>query len=175
MEWTLLPLALIGFGGGLLNLPEYLGGGFLNSFLLSPGGQQHLSHGSELLLQALAAAASLGGIAVGWVRYGGRSRQLRLAEAQQPSRGLGAFLLDGWRFDTFYEYLFVRSYARLSVYLWERVDEGCIDDSLDRLAALLGRAGAQVGGWARGRISISLLSMAAGAAIIIAWLTWVPQ
>jgi len=53
------------------------------------------------------------------------------------------------------------------------VDEGCIDDSLDRLAQLLGRSGVRLGGWGQGRVSLSLLGMAAGAALFLGWFAWV--
>jgi NADH-quinone oxidoreductase subunit L len=174
MEWPLIPLALLGIAGGLLNLPEYLGGGLLNSFLSHPGSQeQQLSHSSELLLQVAAAVVALGGMTAGWLRYGGSRRELRLAEAAQPARGLTAFLLEGWRVDALYELLFVRPYVRLSTFLWQRLDEGCIDDSLDRMAQLLGSCGERLGGLGQGRVSFSLLGMAAGAALLLGYLVWV--
>ncbi len=174
MTITLIPLALLGIFGGFLNLPDYLGAGFLNTFLSHSGSQeQPLSHSSELLLQGLAAVVALGGVWAGWLRYGGLRRQLRLAEAQLPARGLTAFLLEGWRVDALYGFLFVRPYVRLSAFLWQKLDEGCIDDSLDRMAGLLGRCGQRLGGWGEGRVSLSLISMSAGAALIIVWIAWV--
>jgi NADH-quinone oxidoreductase subunit L len=174
MEWTLIPLVLLGLFGGFLNLPDYLGGGLLNSFLSHSGShEQQLTHSSELMLQGLAAVVALGGVGAGWLHYGGQRRQLRLAEAeQQPARGLTAFLLEGWRVDALYGFLFVRPYVRLSDFLWQKLDEGCIDDSLDRLAGLLGRCGQRLGGWGEGRVSLSLISMAAGAALLIGWFAW---
>ena len=173
MEWPLVPLALLGIGGGLLNLPEYLGTGLLNSFL-SPGSHEPaLSHAAELLLQSVAAVVALAGMAAAWHRFGGLRRRLRLEEAQLPATGLNAFLLEGWRVDSLYSLLFIRPYVWLSSVLWQRIDEGCIDDSLDRAANLLGRYGQWLGGLGQGRVSLSLISMAAGAAIIIVWLAWV--
>ncbi len=173
MTITLIPLALLAIFGGLLNLPDYLGGGLLNTFLSHPGSQeQQLTHSSELLLQGLAAVVALGGMGAGWLRYGGLRRQLRLAEAQLPARGLTAFLMEGWRVDALYGLLFVRPYVRLSDFLWQKLDEGCIDDSLDRMAHLLGRCGQWLGGWGQGRVSLSLISMAAGAALLIGWFAW---
>jgi NADH-quinone oxidoreductase subunit L len=174
MEWPLVPLALLGILGGLLNLPEYLGGGLLSSFLSHAGGhEQHLSHTAEILLQALASVVALVGIAVAWRRYGGERRSLRFAEAEQPARGISAFLLEGWRVDSLYDLMFVRPYVWLSDILWQRLDEGCIDDSLDRLAHFLGRCGKQLGSLGSGRVSISLVGMGAGAALIIVWMVWV--
>ncbi|MDD5286959.1 MAG: NADH-quinone oxidoreductase subunit L, partial [Desulfuromonadaceae bacterium] len=173
MEWPLIPLALLGICGGLLNLPEYLGSGLLNSFLAHAGSQeQTMSHTTELLLQGIAAVAALAGMATAWFRFGGERRQVRLTESLKPARGLHAFLLEGWRIDALYDLLIVRPYVRLSTFLWQRLDEGCLDDSLDTAAALLGRCGQLLGGWGEGRVSLSLLSMAAGAALVIVWLAW---
>lgn len=173
MEWTLIPLALLGLCGGLLNLPEYLGSGLLHSFLSQPGStEQALSHSGEILLQFVAAAVACTGLATEWFRFGGQRRCLRLAESQQPLRGLNAFLLEGWRIDALYALLFIRPYVWLSTLLWQRLDEGCIDDSLDSMAARLGRCGQWLGGLSQGRVSLSLISMATGAALMIFWLVW---
>ena len=72
-----------------------------------------------------------------------------------PATGMVAFFLNGWRFDDLYRFLFIRPYGWLAKVLWERVDEGVIDDSLDRLAGLLGRAGEGLGagGFGAGRMA----------------------
>ena len=171
MTLTLIPLAILGIGGGFLNLPEYFGGGLLASFLNST--EATLSHSMELLLQGVASLVALAGIGLAWWRYGGARRSLRLAEAEQPAHGLHAFLLAGWRVDALYDLLFVRPYVWLASLLWQRVDEGVIDDSLDRGANWLGRFGQWLGSWGAGRVSHSLLSMAGGAALIMIWLAWV--
>ena len=69
-------------------------------------------------------------------------------------------------------FLFIRPYEALARILWERVDEGVIDDSLDRLARILGRTGEGLGSWTTGRVSVYLLSLAAGLALIIGYLAW---
>lgn len=174
MEWPLIPLALLALCGGLFNLPEYLGEGVLHSFL-SPLNvhEQMLPHATELMLQGSAAVVALAGMVTAWFRYGGQRRQLRFTEAQKPSLGVHAFLLEGWRIDALYDLLFIRPYVRLSTILWQRVDEGCIDDNLDRMASLLGKSGQRLGTWGEGRVSVSLLALAAGAALLIVWLAWV--
>jgi NADH-quinone oxidoreductase subunit L len=175
MEVILIPLALLGLFGGLLNLPDYLGGGWLGHFLgSSPGGEAAgLSRGLELTLQAIAGALALAGLAIAHSCYGGKSRQKRIEAAAAPATGMVAFFQSGWRFDDLYRFLFIRPYAWLAKVLWERVDEGVIDDSLDRLASLLGRAGQGLGGWTSGRVSVYLLSMAAGLALMLVYLAWV--
>ena len=177
MQWTLIPLAILGLGGGILNLPAaYLGQGWLAQFLapLDASAQHGLPLTTELALQGMAALISLIGLALAWFRFGGaRRRQQRLAEAQQPARGLTAFLLAGWYVDDLYRLLFVRPYVWLSEKLWHRVDEGLVDQSFDQMAALLGYCGRRLGNWSCGRVSVYLLSLAAGAALCIGWFAWV--
>jgi NADH-quinone oxidoreductase subunit L len=172
MEWMLLPLALLGFFGGVLNLPAWLGEGWLDRFLAPQPGTE-ASHALELALQGVAAVIAMLGAAIAHYRYGGARRRARLAAAETPPTGLSAFCLNGWYFDALYRFLFIRPYEALARILWERVDEGAIDDSLDRLAFVLGRTGQGLGSWTSGRVSAYILSFAAGAALILGYLAWV--
>ena len=174
MEYILAPLALLGLFGGLLNLPPLFADGLLADFLepLITIQQIELSHTSELFFLLIATSVALAGIAAAWYRYGGESRQQRLKESLLPVTGLKAFLLQGWYLDNLYWLLFVRPYNWLAGYLWEKVDERAIDGSLDRFAALLGRGGVFLGSWTCGRVSLYLLSFAAGAAVLVGWMAW---
>ena len=173
MELVLVPLALLGLFGGVLNLPEYLGGGFLHHFFarLAGGEAAHVSHLEELLLQGVAGALALAGLLAAHLRYGGKAREQRLEEANSPS-ALTSFLLNAWYFDDLYRALLIRPYQALSGILWQRVDEGVIDDSLDRMAAGLGNSGSWLGRWSTGRVSIYIISFAAGGALILGYLAW---
>jgi len=175
MVLTLLPLALLGLFGGIINLPEYLGGGWLSAFL--PGApataKPALSHGLELLLQGVAGALAVAGLLVAHIRFGGARRQARLAAAAQPAQGITAFFLHGWYLDDLYRLLFIRPFGALSRFFWNRVDEGGIDDNLDRLAMFFGRTGELLGRWTSGQVSLYLLSFAAGATLIVVYLAWV--
>ncbi|MBT0651609.1 NADH-quinone oxidoreductase subunit L [Geomobilimonas luticola] len=171
MEWMLVPLALLGLFGGILNLPEYLGKGWLGEFLATAGVK--VSHGEELVLQGIAALVALTGLSLARYRYGGARRAERLVEAEAEPTGVTAFLLNGWYLDNLYRILFIRPYEALSRFLWTRVDEGVIDDSLDRLADGLGRTGQGLGSWTNGRVSLYITSFAAGLALILGWLAWV--
>jgi NADH-quinone oxidoreductase subunit L len=68
--------------------------------------------------------------------------------------------------------LFIRPFKWLSAILWEGVDEGVIDDSLDRMAVQFGRTGQFLGRWGSGRVSVYMLSFVAGAALMIGWFAW---
>jgi NADH-quinone oxidoreductase subunit L len=95
----------------------------------------------------------------------------RIDEAETPS-ALTLFLLNGWYVDDLYRVLFVRPYEAMARFLWERVDEGGIDDFLDGLGSLAVKTGEGLGRWTTGRVSVYLLSFAAGTAVIVGWLAW---
>lgn len=175
MEAVLVPLALLGLFGGFLNLPSYLGDGWLGGFFLplSGGKEAEPPRVLELTLQLVACIAALAGLAIAHLRYGGERRHERVEAAAGPESQLVAFFRNGWRFDDLYRFMFIRPFEALAKVLWERIDEGVIDDSLDRLSSLLGRAGQGLGSWATGRVSVYLLSLAAGLALILVYLAWV--
>ena len=83
--------------------------------------------------------------------------------------------MNGWYFDRLYQAILIRPYQLLSAVLWQRVDEGIIDDTLDRLASGLGSSGSWLGRWSTGRISVYILSFAAGGALILCYLAWLAQ
>lgn len=171
MEVVLIPLAFLGLCGGLLNLPDYMGGGWLGRFFGVEAAT--ISHGPELVLQATAGVLALAGLALVHCLYGGSRRVVRLTAAEEAPGALLTFLLKGWRLDDLYRFLFIRPYEWLARILWERLDEGVIDDSLDLLAGFLGWTGQTAGRWTCGRVSVYLLSLAAGLVVILVSLVWV--
>ncbi len=173
MKSTLIPLAILGFFGGIFNIPEYLGSGLLDSFLAplnAAGGVP--SHATEVVLQGVAIAVVAVGIGIAWWYYGYGRRDSAIAGAKQPSKGITAFLQAGWYVDSMYGFLFIRPFKRLSAILWEGVDEGVIDDSLDRTAVQFGTTGQLLGRWGGGRVSVYIFSLVGGAALMIAWFVW---
>ena len=174
MEGALIPLALLGLFGGVLNLPSYLGGGWLGGFFSAlPGGKEaEASHSLELSLQAIAGVLALAGLAIAHMRYGNARRQERIAAAEGDAPGFVTFFQKGWRFDDLYRFLFIRPFETLSGFLWRQVDEGLIDGSLDRLASFLGRSGEGLGAWTSGKVSVYIISFAAGAALVMAYTAW---
>ncbi|KAB0665373.1 NADH-quinone oxidoreductase subunit L [Oryzomonas japonica] len=176
MTLTLVPLALLGLCGGLLNLPAYLGyEGVLDGFLGSIpgfGGVEQASHADEIALQIVAATLSLAGLGLAWSRYTGSRRADALArEATGPS-GAG-FLLNGWYLDNLYWALVINPFNHLARFLWKRWDEAGIDGTLDGLARLTARLGGLPAAWSTGRVATSLFGLASGVAIILVYLVWV--
>ncbi|MDP3479176.1 MAG: NADH-quinone oxidoreductase subunit L, partial [Desulfoprunum sp.] len=130
MKIILIPLALLGLVGGIFNFPAYLGSGLLQSFLAPlKGNGEHLSQATELALQGAASVVALSGLGLAWWYFGRQRRQVRIARAEQPPSAVAAFLQAGWYVDSLYNLLFIRPYKQLSAILWERMDEGVIDDS----------------------------------------------
>lgn len=176
MTLTLIPLALLGVFGGILNLPEYMGShGLLSGFLGTLHGFAPASHAAaatEISLQIIAATASLLGLGLAWSRYTGqrRAESLRVEEAGLPFTG---FLLNGWYLDTLYRLLFIRPFVWGSRFLWKRVDGIAIDGTLDGLALAVTRLGGVPAGWSTGLVATSLIALAGGAAAILGYVVWV--
>ncbi|RQW86390.1 MAG: NADH-quinone oxidoreductase subunit L [Geobacter sp.] len=172
MERLLIPLALLGLFGELINLPEYLGlGSWLGEFFqpLTLSGPSGLSPALELSLQALAAFVALAGLVFAHNRYaGGRWR----ARPKYIAPKLVDFLQNGWFFDALYRILFVRPFESAAGFLYRRVEQGIAIGGPDRMAELTARGGELLGRWSAGRISPYLLSFAAGVALLLGYLAW---
>ncbi|WP_243373772.1 NADH-quinone oxidoreductase subunit L [Geotalea sp. SG265] len=173
MELMLIPLAILALAGGLINPPSYLGHGWLERFLSGTLSKESAGagHAIELTLQGVATVVALAGLAVAHIRYG-RGRGRAISAAVQPATGITAFLLNGWYADDLYRLLFIRPYKALADMLWQRIDEGVIDNALDRLAEILGRMGRGLGSWTSGQVSLYIASFAAGGALILGYLAW---
>jgi len=172
MERILVPLALLGLFGEIMNLPEYLGmGSWLQGFLppIDSASRLSLSHGAELTLQGIAAAVAVTGLLVAYGRYAaGRWRE----KGDPYPRELGRFLAEGWRFDTLYRTIFVVPFERIARILARRIEEGVIIPAPDRLGECIARGGELLGKWSSGRVSPYLAGFAAGAATLLAYLAW---
>jgi NADH-quinone oxidoreductase subunit L len=175
MTITLAPLALIGLCGGLIDLPEYFGKpGLLTTFLGTPPGFSAPSHSSgsaEIILQLGAGAISLLGMGFAWLRYIGprRAESLRREDA---GSSLNGFLQNGWYLDHLYRRLFIRPFIRLSRFLWKGVDEAAIDGTLHGLAHVTMRLGGLSASWSTGRVVVSLIALAGGAAAMLVYVAW---
>jgi len=176
MTFTLVPLALLGLCGGMLNLPPYLvHQGILDGFLGSIpgfGGGGESSHGEEIILQAVAAVLSLSGLGLAWFRYIGSRRASVMSREEAGLPGAG-FLLNGWRLDNLYGALIINPFRRLARFFWKQGDEAGIDGALDGLASLVARLGGLPAGWSTGRVATSLFGLAGGVCVVLAYLVWV--
>jgi NADH-quinone oxidoreductase subunit L len=176
MTLTLIPLALLGLLGGILNLPEYLGShGLLSGFLGTIGGYSpaaHASSATEITLQITAATACIIGLGLAWSRYTGSRRAASLATESGVAPFHIRFLQSGWMLDDLYRLIFIRPFVWLARFLWTGIDEAAIDGTLDGVARLTARLGGVPARWSTGRVATSLLALAGGVAVVLVYLVW---
>jgi NADH-quinone oxidoreductase subunit L len=163
MIWPLVPLALFGLGGGLLNLPSLVGGSSLLHHFLGPlaGEAPEVSHGLEWGLWGLATALFAGGALVARARY------LRFQPGRQGA--LRRFFLGGWQADALVAALLLRPYAAVADFFWKGTDDALINGVLDGLARGFQGAGERLRTLTTGRLSNYLMAMAWGTVIFLGW------
>jgi NADH-quinone oxidoreductase subunit L len=172
LEMILVPLALLGFFGEVMNLPEYLGmGSWLEGFLHGPGAvpRQVLSSRAEVSLQVFAAAVAVGGLLLARARFGNGRRCGQERESRDGFRG---FLANGWYFDGLYRVLFVEPFLKIARILRDPVEERVVVPLPDRIGAMVADSGRCLAKWSCGRVSVYLVSFAAGAALLLGYLAW---
>jgi NADH-quinone oxidoreductase subunit L len=176
MTLTLIPLAIIGLLGGILNLPAYLGShGLLSGFLgsiagFSPTG--HASSATEITLQIMAATACIIGLALARSRYTGDRRTTSLAVESGEAPFQIRFLQSGWMLDDLYRLIFIHPFVWLARFIWKGIDEATIDGTLDGLARLTAELGTLPARWSTGRVATSLIALAGGVAVVLGYLAW---
>jgi NADH-quinone oxidoreductase subunit L len=115
----LVALAVLSLVGGFVEIPSTLWrfpafSNFLDPVFGASHGPEG-SHTAELVMQALAAAASLGGIGLATLWFLGRER--KPGEALEVPFAVGPlqrFWFAGWGFDWIYDHVFVRPYRWIS-------------------------------------------------------------
>jgi len=176
MTLTLIPLALLGLSGGLLNLPVYLTEhGLLSGFLGAiPGftAAGHVSHSTEIILQIMAATACLLGLGLAWSRYTGQRREQSLATESGAAPLYIRVLQAGWMLDDLYRLILIRPFVWLTGFFWKRIDGACIDGALDGLARFTVRLGGLPAAWSTGRVATSLIALAGGVAAVLGYVVW---
>jgi NADH-quinone oxidoreductase subunit L len=155
MTGPLVVLGALSLAGGILNLPELVGGhGWLEHWLepvtaagAALGAAPALSHSTEWTLIAIAVAIGLAGI-IGAVRLLDLTA-LVPARSAAAETGLGRVLWKKWYVDELYDAAIVRPVAWLSrVVLWRVVDVGVVDG-----AGVNGAAGlSRILGWLASRL-----------------------
>jgi len=161
MVWTLPLLAILGLGGGMINLPHLFGGHFWLTGWLGRDDLPQVSHQTEYQLIATAVAIFL----LGWLLA-----HLRYRNYSEPGQSrAGAFLLSAWHVDSLFDRLLVRPFNLFCRFCWQGVEMGLINGLLDGLAA-----GCQ--GWSRslrvlsdGKIPRYLQGFAWGFLLIVGW------
>lgn len=161
MVWTLLPLALLGLGGGLLNLPHQFGGHFWLSSWLGLGDLPHVTTQDEYLLIGTAVTVFVLGWLVAHFRY--------YRFKQRESGPLTRFLYAAWNADGFYERLLIRPFNGFCRFCLHGVEMGLINGFLDALVSGCHSWGQMLRVLADGRISRYLQGFAWGFLLILGW------
>ncbi len=176
MTLTLIPLALLGLSGGLLNLPGYLTEhGLLSGFLGAiPGftAAEHASHSTEIILQIMAATACLLGLGLAWSRYTGQRREQSLATESGAAPLYIRLPQAGWMLDDLYRLILIRPFVWLAGFFWKKIDGAVIDGVLDSLARFTVRLGGLPAAWSNGRVATSLIALAGGVAAVLGYVVW---
>jgi len=161
MLWTLPLLALFGLFGGLLNLPHLFGGHeWLGHWLGQPVGVV-LPVGTELGLLLLMLIFFVGGWLIAHLRY-------RTFPGDEQA-GWRNFLLQGWRFDTLYEFILLRPYRLLCRFCWQGGDKALIDGVVEGLGQLWMHWGGYARRLSTGQIGFYLQGFAWGFLLILGW------
>jgi NADH-quinone oxidoreductase subunit L len=160
MLLPLLPLALFGLAGGLLNLPDH---GWLAGWL-GPwaGAARHLPPASEWGL----AAASTVLVLAGWLLARWRYRH----GAREEEGAFVLFLRSGWQADALVERWLLRPFAAISRFCHLGIDRAVIDDTLEMTAQATLSLGERLRLLASGRVSHYLSGVAWGLLLLIGWL-----
>ena len=163
MTIILIPLALLAVFDGLLNLPFGFGKRWLGSFLAQvPGAIVDVNATTSLFVKMaiLSASLSLLGIILAWIIY---RRPKRVREPGHHPVLFSAFYLDD-----IYRFLVVRPYQWAATLLWQRVDEGQLDQNLEGMGTGFNAASVMMRLWTTGRLSTYLKAFLMGLAGLLA-------
>ncbi len=162
MKWPLVPLAILGLAGGLLNLPHLFGGhSWLSSWLEKEHDLIELSAFIEYRLIGLAVGVFFLGLILAHLRY------FRFKEPKTSS--MSEFLLAGWRFDAFFDRLLLRPFYQLCRFCCHGVETGLVNGFLHGCARAFVCWGESLRGMTNGRVSNYLQGFVWGFLIIVGW------
>lgn len=193
MVVPLVVLAVLSFTGGWIGIPEALGGSNHFEKFLSPvlhattvGTEGHevanpeneserpaaqTGHGTELVFTGISVFAGLLGFLLAWLLYY-RNPQL----PQQIATGLGGLyqtVVHKYYIDELYAALFVKPLiAGSALILWHGIDRDVIDAALDNSAHGAREVSDSVRHMQSGNLRSYAGWVAAGAAVVIAYMIW---
>lgn len=169
MVMTILPLAILSVAAGFINLPANWGGSeWLARFLqLVPEASARLHPSSQLewAMQAGFGLITIAMVILAWVLYARQDIDERHPAA--ITEAIQNLFLNGFYLDHFYQRRIVIPYRNFADFLWKKVDEGLIDDRLDRKAIFFMRLAERLRLWTTGQIPDYVTMMVAGFAIIL--------
>jgi len=157
MRIPLLVLAVFAAAGGLLGTPltNFLTPVFAGNLPIP------LSHGTQIALEVLDAVIAVGGIAIAWVLWRGRSERPSLTPR---------FLFRVWYWDDAYDAVIGRPGTELANFSAETIDPKVIDGAVMGIATLVRRTSLQARKLQSGYVRSYALLMTVGVVLFIAYL-----
>jgi NADH-quinone oxidoreductase subunit L len=166
MVWPLLPLAVLGLGGGIFNMPELVGGNAWLQHYLGPlaGDVPHVSHAVEWGLWGLATAIVTAGWMIAWrlYRHFSPARENRFAN----------FLQTGWQADNLVEYAVLKPFRAVCRFCCFGLDLTVIDGLLEGAADACKQFGERMKPASTGRLSTYIGAFAWGLLALLGWCLW---
>jgi NADH-quinone oxidoreductase subunit L len=181
MTGPLVILGVLAAGGGVLNLPEFVGGhAWLEQWLEPVTAAAHvvreqtgslaaqLPHGTEVGLVGLAVAIALAGLIAGWRAT--MASPIAPAHDAPADQGFWQVLFHKYYVDEIYALLIVQPLLALSSrFLWKTVDEKLVDGAGVNGSARAARAAGWLGGRLQtGQVGLYLALFVVGALYVIA-------
>ncbi len=162
MKWPLVPLAILGLAGGLLNLPHLFGGhSWLSEWLDKAHDVGEVPVAVEYRLIAVAVGVFLIGLVLAHLRY------FRFKDPKSST--LNRFLLAGWRFDALFDLVLLRPFNQLCRFCWHGVETGLVNGLLHGCARTFICWGESLRILSNGRVSNYLQGFVWGFLIIVGW------
>ncbi|WP_243361433.1 NADH-quinone oxidoreductase subunit L [Fundidesulfovibrio terrae] len=168
MARVLWPLAALALVAGAINLPPWVGGGWLERALASVPGvvpAHHVAHGSTAELVDL--AAGLLGFGLAWLLYAPSRRPAPAALIAREDGPLSVFR-GGLGLDALYRAVFARPYQALATVIWKGVDWGVVDGAAMGSGRVFAWASERVRPLSNGKLTLYLTMLVAGLAVLAA-------
>ncbi len=174
MTVPLIILAILSVVGGLLNIPEALGGGHWLANFLSPVFAQtnaiaepfHLDHSTEFILMG---ASAVGAIVMAFFAYNKYVKKVEIPEeeAALPQTGLYNLSYQKLYIDQLYNALFVRPLNGLSKFLHRSVERSGIDNLVNGIGELFYSSGKGIRQLQSGHVGFYIFMMVIGVIAIM--------
>jgi NADH-quinone oxidoreductase subunit L len=170
----LYPLAVLSVFDGFLNLPgNWTGKDYLARYLSTvPGAVPHLQApaGVEWAMQTGCGLGTLLVIIVAWYHYGPRNLLGGRSPVVLPS-GIHNLFFNGFYLDRLLYLVIVQPFRELARVLWQKVDDGWLDNTLERSALIFPTLAGVIRHWASGQVSSYVAMLLLGLVLILCVLT----
>ncbi len=166
----LMILALLSTIGGFVGIGNWFDG-FLSPVFGQAQAVETAGHGTELLLMGISVLLAVSGAVIAWVLY--------VSNPELPQKvadsldGFYTAVLNKYYIDELYAKLFVKPLIDASTsILWQGVDRRVIDDSVNNAAEGANHVSDEVRHMQSGNLRSYAGWIAAGAAVVIAYMVW---